>query len=128
MTNHKLKGYEHLLEAKRISYYPSSAAREDIQIEKAADDFDRLQLAINRELAIATLEREARVQRAVVSAFERVEDGCFGTCLLCEEDIPEKLLRALPWAAYCVNCQQILEHQRADGELDEEHEDALALA
>ncbi len=128
MTNQELKSYERLLEAKRKELLPSAADREDIHIEKAADEFDQLQLSMNRELAIATLDREARVLRAVVSAFERIEDGCFGTCLLCEEDISERRLKALPRAAYCVNCQQTLEQQKADGQLDEEHEDSLALA
>lgn len=128
MTNQVLKNYKRLLEAKRKELLPTSADREEIQIEKAADEFDQLQLAMNRELAIATLDREASLLRAVVSALARIEDGSFGTCLLCEEEIPEKRIKALPWAAYCVNCQQILEQQKADGQLDEEHEDALALA
>ena len=109
MTNQILKNYKRFLEAKRKELLPTSADREEIQIEKAADEFDQLQLAMNRELAIATLDREASLLRAVESALVRIRDGSFGTCLLCEEEIPEKRLKALPWAAYCVNCQQILE-------------------
>jgi DnaK suppressor protein len=128
MTNQELKNYKRVLEAKRKQLLPTSADREEIQIEKAADEFDQLQLAMNRELAIATLDREASLLRSVESALARIEHGGFGTCLLCEEDIPEKRLKALPWAAYCVPCQEMLEQQKADGQLDEEHEDALAMA
>jgi DnaK suppressor protein len=128
MTNQELKTYKRVLEAKRKELLPTSADREEIQIEKAADEFDQLQLAMNRELAIATLDREASLLKNVESALVRIERGGFGTCLLCEEDIPEKRLKALPWAAYCVPCQEMLEQQKADGQLDEEHEDALAMA
>jgi DnaK suppressor protein len=128
MTNQELKNYKRVLEAKRKELLPTSADREEIQIEKAADEFDQLQLAMNRELAIATLDREASLLKNVESALARIEHGGFGTCLLCEEDIPEKRLKALPWAAYCVPCQEMLEQQKADGQLDEEHEDALAMA
>jgi DnaK suppressor protein len=128
MTNQELKNYKRVLEAKRKELLPTSADREEIQIEKAADEFDQLQLAMNRELAIATLDREASLLRSVEAALARIEHGDYGTCLLCEEDIPEKRLKALAWAAYCVPCQEMLEQQKADGQLDEEQEDALALA
>lgn len=128
MTNQELKNYKRVLEAKRKELLPTSADREEIQIEKAADEFDQLQLAMNRELAIATLDREASLLKHVESALTRIARGGFGTCLLCEEDIPEKRLKALPWAAYCVPCQEMLEQQKADGQMDEEHEDALAMA
>jgi DnaK suppressor protein len=128
MLNQEIKNYKRVLEAKRKDLLPTSADREEIQIEKAADEFDQLQLAMNRELAIATLDREASLLRSVEAALARIEHGGFGTCLLCEEDIPEKRLKALPWAAYCVPCQEMLEQQKADGQPNEEHEDMLAMA
>jgi len=44
--------------------------------------------------------------RLVEEALDRLEAGDYGTCLACEEPIPEKRLRALPWARYCVPCQE----------------------
>jgi DnaK suppressor protein len=44
--------------------------------------------------------------RLVEEALDRLEAGDFGACLSCEEPIPAKRLRALPWARYCIPCQE----------------------
>lgn len=44
--------------------------------------------------------------RLVDQALDRLESGDYGICLACEEEIPAKRLRALPWARYCVPCQE----------------------
>ena len=45
--------------------------------------------------------------RLVDEALDRLDSGDYGICLRCEEAIPAKRLRALPWAKYCVPCQEI---------------------
>ncbi len=35
-----------------------------------------------------------------------MEAGDYGLCLSCEEDIPDKRLSAIPWAKYCIPCQE----------------------
>jgi DnaK suppressor protein len=44
--------------------------------------------------------------RMIEEALDRLNSGDFGTCLACEEPIPAKRLKALPWARYCVTCQE----------------------
>lgn len=44
--------------------------------------------------------------RLVDEALDRLNSGDYGVCLACEEPIPAKRLRALPWARYCVTCQE----------------------
>ncbi len=90
--------------------------REEILIENAAEDFDRLQQQMNREVAIRNLDRESKLLKEVQGALKRIDEGTFGVCLRCEEDIPVKRLRALPWAAYCVPCQEAIDRKRAAGE------------
>jgi DnaK suppressor protein len=46
--------------------------------------------------------------RLVNEALDRLETGDYGICLNCEEPIPAKRLRALPWARYCIPCQEAL--------------------
>lgn len=46
--------------------------------------------------------------RLVEEALDRIHTGDYGVCLACEKPIPPKRLQALPWAKYCVNCQQNL--------------------
>jgi DnaK suppressor protein len=43
--------------------------------------------------------------RLVEEALDRIQAGDYGTCLSCEEPIPAKRLKAIPWARYCVGCQ-----------------------
>jgi len=44
--------------------------------------------------------------RLVNEALDRVTSGDYGVCLACEQPIPAKRLRAVPWARYCVQCQE----------------------
>src|SRR5579871_6189810 len=44
--------------------------------------------------------------RLVDEALDRMDSGDYGICLACEEPIPAKRLRALPWARYCISCQE----------------------
>ena len=44
--------------------------------------------------------------RLVDEALDRLASGDYGICLSCEEPIPAKRLAAVPWARYCVPCQE----------------------
>ena len=46
--------------------------------------------------------------KLIDEALDRIAAGDYGVCLLCEEEIPGKRLTALPWAKYCVPCQEHL--------------------
>jgi len=39
-------------------------------------------------------------------ALDRISGGEYGLCLACGEPIPRKRLQAVPWARYCVPCQE----------------------
>lgn len=112
MQERCLNDYKKLLELKKKDLIRATGDRDEIYIEKAADEVDEIQLAMNRELAIRNLDREAALLRHVAAALARIEDGSFGTCLLCEEEIPEKRLKAVPWAAHCVSCQEDLDQNQ----------------
>jgi len=46
--------------------------------------------------------------RMIEEALDRLNSGDYGVCLACEEAIPAKRLNAIPWARYCVSCQESL--------------------
>jgi len=50
--------------------------------------------------------------RMVEEALDRLAAGDYGVCLSCERRIPAKRLRAVPWARYCVECQERLAARR----------------
>jgi DnaK suppressor protein len=62
------------------------------------------------ELALVQMKSEtlARIDEAV----RRLEDGTYGRCLDCGAEIPEARLRALPFAACCLPCQESEETRR----------------
>jgi DnaK suppressor protein len=128
MTTAKLNEFRQVLENKRKELLSGSSDREEILIENAAEDFDRLQQQLNREVAIRNLDRESKLLKDVQAAIKRLNDGSFGICLRCDEEIPEKRLKAVPWAAYCVSCQEAIDRQRAAGEPVDDDGDAVELA
>ena len=107
MVSHiEIRRQRAMLEAKKRELSFGLRSREDITIEKAADPLDEVQFAGERELAIRNLDRESNLLKSVRSALARIEDGSYGMCLHCDTAINPKRLAAVPWAAYCVHCQE----------------------
>jgi DnaK suppressor protein len=95
-----------VLEAKRNELLLGVTNREDIHIENSADALDNVQNLMNREMVSRRLSSESTLLRRVDSAIRRIDAGNFGICLECEEEIPSRRLQVLPWADYCVPCQE----------------------
>jgi RNA polymerase-binding transcription factor len=89
--------------------------REQIRIHHVADPVDMTQLARERDIAIHNLDRGSALVRRVRSAIERVDDGSYGICLHCDDEIAEKRLKAIPWAELCIRCQEIEDRQAGHG-------------
>ena len=104
MTKTELNKYKEALETKQAELVQVLRNRDGIAIEKSPDALDEVQNAAERELAIRNLDRESNLLRNVRGALARIEDGSFGVCVHCEEDISPKRLNAVPWAAYCIQC------------------------
>ncbi len=126
MTKTELNKFKKILESKRDELEQVVRNRDAITIEKSADALDEVQHAAERELAIRNLDRESNLLRNVRAALTRIADGSFGTCLHCEEEISPKRLNAVPWAAYCIQCQEQADRNRDEG--NEGFEDLLVNA
>jgi DnaK suppressor protein len=127
MTKAELNKFKQILEARRSELAHVLRNREAIAIEKSPDALDEVQHAAERELAIRNLDRESSLLRQVKLALSRIDDNTFGTCLHCEEEINPKRLNAVPWAPYCITCQEIAD-RATSGEQAEEFEDELVNA
>ena len=119
MTESELNKYKNVLKAKQTELGQLVRNRDGIAIETSPDALDEVQYAAERELAIRNLDRDSSVLRKVRTALLRIEDGSFGVCLHCEEDISPKRLAAVPWTALCIQCQQIADRSQADDNFDE---------
>jgi len=123
MTKTEVKKYKEILETKRRELEGNVRNREGIAIEKTPDALDEVQHAAERELAIRNLDRESNLLRNVRGALARIEEGTYGVCLHCEEDINPKRLNAVPWAPYCITCQEMADRRKE--EFNEEFDELL---
>ncbi|MFZ1699539.1 MAG: TraR/DksA family transcriptional regulator [Pyrinomonadaceae bacterium] len=80
---------------------------------------DPVDLAVrnySKNVQLAVSENESRQLTLIDEALFRIDDEEYGTCLNCEKDINPKRLAAIPWARFCLDCQELLEK----GLLDED--------
>jgi DnaK suppressor protein len=102
---------QRLLKDKRTALAQALGHRDEISVVRAADVIDAMQLSQERNIAVENLDLETHLLRQVDAALARMDEGTYGTCLHCEDQIPEKRLRALPWAILCLGCQERQERQ-----------------
>jgi len=108
-------GFQDILTRKEAELIRVLRNREDIAIEKSADQMDEIQYATERDLAICNVDRDSILLREVKAALRRVGDGSFGACVQCEEAISPKRLAAVPWAQRCIQCQEAADRDRQQG-------------
>src|SRR5271166_2871455 len=93
------------LEAKLNELLGASSRIEDLQIQSFADPLDQIKSNSDREIAINQLDVRAHLVQDVRAALDAIHDGTYGLCASCEEPIPLKRMKAVPWARRCVRCQ-----------------------
>lgn len=117
MTSTDTERLTSLLRAKQTELSRSLRHRDEIVIEKASDALDEVQLKEERDLAIRNLDRDSYALRLIHRALARIANGTYGICLHCDEDILPKRMAAVPWAAFCIGCQEKID--RREIEVDE---------
>ena len=95
-----------ILEASESGLSQHLRNREGLVVEAVPDGLEEAWLAAEREFAIRNLEHISGLLEDVQAALRRIEDGTYGICLHCEGDIGRKRLEAVPWAAFCIRCQE----------------------
>lgn len=73
---------------------------------------DPVDLAVrnySKNVMLAVSENDSRQLAMIDQALLRIEDDEYGTCQNCEKDINPKRLAAIPWARFCLSCQELLE-------------------
>lgn len=79
------------------------------QLESAMDSGDQALFDLEREMGISLQEMRNRERQLIEEALVSLEEGTFGLCAGCDEEISEKRLEALPFARHCIKCQSRLE-------------------
>ncbi len=91
---------------KRTSVLSGLGARFDTRagMGRVAED-DQAQISHDEFVSLRMNGLDYRQLRLVDEALDRLDAGDYGICLACDEPIAPKRLRALPWARYCVACE-----------------------
>src|ERR1700689_4783412 len=114
-TPAEISEFQEILERKAAELGRVLRRRDDIAIEKSADQMDEIQYASERDLAIRNVDRDSNLLRDVKDALRRIHEGSFGSCMECESAISPKGLAPVPWAACCIQCQEVAERDRENG-------------
>jgi DnaK suppressor protein len=107
-------GVQEILQREEAELVRVLRKRDDIAMEKSADQMDESQHASERDLAIRNVDRESTLLRQVQAALRRMHDGSFGTCIECDWAISLKRLAAVPWASRCIQCQEAADRDRPE--------------
>jgi DnaK suppressor protein len=75
------------------------------RLEAAMDSGDQALVDFEREMGISLQEMRTRERKLIDEALDSLEQGTYGECADCGEEISEKRLHALPFARLCVECQ-----------------------
>lgn len=100
--------------AARLRHMAGAAALEELlgptgEHWSYADEVDEIQANERREIGFATRELLVERVNALAAALDRLNDGEYGICVECGEDIAPARLHALPEVQTCVRCQDRIE-------------------
>ena len=112
MTKTELKAFRKILENRQDELGRGIRNREALAVETSPDELDRIQHASERDYAMNNFELNSSRLRDARGALLRMDAGTFGICTGCEEDISAKRLAAVPWASYCIVCQEAADREQ----------------
>ena len=75
----------------------------------SADIVDQAASDIDRNYTLRTCDRESRLIGKIKTALAKIEEGTFGICESCDEQIGIERLKARPVTAYCIRCKTQME-------------------
>jgi len=75
------------------------------QRENFPDPTDRASLESDRNFMLRIRGRESKLIKKIKKALERIENGTFGVCENCGEDISDERIKARPVTTLCIDCK-----------------------
>lgn len=117
MSKSKLKEIEkRLIEERETLVRKLSSNDLSIDDSETPDPVDLAVRNYSKNVMLAVSENDSRQLALIDEALLRIKDDEYGECQNCEKPINPKRLNAIPWARYCLECQELVEQ----GMLDEE--------
>lgn len=119
LVNDDLMKFRLILEARVAELERGITQRDGIAVESIPDAVEEVQRACERALAVSNIDRESKQLKSARAALRRIDDGTFGVCEECEEQISPKRMAAIPWASLCVVCQEAQEAGLASAPIEQ---------
>jgi RNA polymerase-binding protein DksA len=85
---------------------PGSMEDETQEIPSDNHPGDVATTTLDREIDYTLEANEERLLAAIDTALKRIEDGTFGTCRSCRQQIAIERLEALPYTTQCIDCKR----------------------
>ncbi len=118
--------YRKILEKKaeevRHSMSAQKAAQVVARLDVPSDEGDLSQQHHEEWIFLNRNTIDMKLLREISGALHRIDGGTYGICMECEEPISSKRLDAVPWARYCVSCQERIAARIAAGEEVDEYQ------
>ena len=101
------RAYREMLLEKRAEVLSGLGIKFDTlaQMGRVAED-DQAQFLNDESVSLHLNVLDYAQLRLIEEALDRLDSGDYGICLSCDQPIPPKRLHAVPWARYCVRCQE----------------------
>jgi DnaK suppressor protein len=92
-------------EAFRLLHRVGDESR-SIETDIPQDSGDQSINSVSKEFLFQQGSQRRGMVRRIEAALSRIEEGTFGVCTECSEEIPMRRLEALPWTDFCLHCQE----------------------
>ncbi len=113
LTKKDMEKYRRLLEDKKATLSAELAktrsAEEETTEESTQDIADKAVSSYTREFLYSLTDGERSTLLQIDDAIARVDEAIYGLCIHCGSLMTEKRLNAVPWAPYCLDCQELSE-------------------
>jgi DnaK suppressor protein len=113
MSKKEMEKYRRLLEEKKatlsVDIAKTRSAEEETSEELTQDIADKAVSSYTREFLYSLTDGERSTLLQIDDAIARIDDVTYGFCINCGQPMAEKRLTAVPWAPYCVDCQELSE-------------------
>jgi DnaK suppressor protein len=118
MDKKKLEAFKKRLEARQQELRRNvSRTQQDGRSsdeDSAQDIADKAASSYNKEFLFHQSNAERQLLQMVEGALARIQDGSFGQCISCGQEINPKRLEAVPWTRHCIACQEKLEQGKLE--------------
>ncbi len=94
---------------------------------RSADQAENSETDIQDDIEFALIQMKAETLTKIAAALARLEEGTYGYCYECGDEIAEHRLRALPFAARCKECEEVFEIERHRERILESRSKAVSL-